>query len=95
MGPGTGIKGAARSHRGRYRRGGMHVDRIPVTRLAKDETTRLLQMEEVLHQRIVGQDEAITAIAKAVRRARAGLKTRAPHRQFHLPRSHGVARPSS
>ncbi len=47
---------------------------IPVTRLAKDETTRLLQMEEVMHQRIVGQDEAITAIAKAVRRARAGLK---------------------
>jgi len=47
---------------------------IPVTRLAKDETTRLLQMEEVLHQRIVGQDEAINAIAKSVRRARAGLK---------------------
>jgi len=47
---------------------------IPVTRLARDETTRLLQMEEVLHHRIVGQDEAITAIAKAVRRARAGLK---------------------
>ena len=47
---------------------------IPVTRLAKDETTRLLQMEEVMHQRIVGQDEAITAVAKAVRRARAGLK---------------------
>ena len=47
---------------------------IPVTSLAKDETTRLLQMEEVLHRRIVGQDEAITSIAKAVRRARAGLK---------------------
>ncbi|MEA1958776.1 MAG: ATP-dependent Clp protease ATP-binding subunit [Chloroflexota bacterium] len=47
---------------------------IPVTRMAKDETTRLLQMEEVMHQRIVGQDEAITTIAKAVRRARAGLK---------------------
>jgi ATP-dependent Clp protease ATP-binding subunit ClpC len=47
---------------------------IPVTRLASDETTRLLQMEEALHRRIVGQDEAITAIAKAVRRARAGLK---------------------
>jgi ATP-dependent Clp protease ATP-binding subunit ClpC len=47
---------------------------IPVVRLAKDETTRLLQMEEVLHRRIIGQDEAITAIAKAVRRARAGLK---------------------
>ena len=47
---------------------------IPVTRLAADESTRLLQMEEVLHKRIVGQDEAIVAIAKAVRRARAGLK---------------------
>jgi ATP-dependent Clp protease ATP-binding subunit ClpC len=47
---------------------------IPVTRLAADETTRLLQMEEALHKRIVGQDEAIVAISKAVRRARAGLK---------------------
>jgi len=47
---------------------------IPVVRLAKDETTRLLQMEEVLHRHIVGQDEAITTISKAVRRARAGFK---------------------
>jgi len=47
---------------------------IPVTRLAADETARLLQMEESIHKRIVGQDEAITAISKAVRRARAGLK---------------------
>ena len=47
---------------------------LPVTRLAADETVRLLQMEEALHNRIVGQDEAITAISKAVRRARAGLK---------------------
>jgi len=47
---------------------------IPVVQLAEDETARLLQMEEVLHQRIVGQDEAITTISKAVRRARAGLK---------------------
>jgi len=47
---------------------------IPVVRLAKDETTRLLQMEEVLHRHIIGQDEAITVISKAVRRARAGLK---------------------
>ncbi len=47
---------------------------IPVTRLAADETSRLLQMEEALHKRIVGQDEAIVSIAKAVRRARAGLK---------------------
>ncbi|MEK7874504.1 MAG: ATP-dependent Clp protease ATP-binding subunit, partial [Chloroflexota bacterium] len=47
---------------------------IPVTRLATEETARLLQMEEHLHKRIIGQDEAIEAVAKAVRRARAGLK---------------------
>ncbi|MFQ5987920.1 MAG: ATP-dependent Clp protease ATP-binding subunit, partial [Dehalococcoidia bacterium] len=47
---------------------------IPVARLAQDETARLLQMEQVLHRRIIGQDEAITIISKAVRRARAGLK---------------------
>jgi ATP-dependent Clp protease ATP-binding subunit ClpC len=47
---------------------------IPTARLATDEATRLLQMEEELHKRIVSQDEAITTIAKAVRRARTGLK---------------------
>ena len=47
---------------------------IPVTRLASDESRRLLQMEEALHKRIIGQDEAVVAIAKSVRRARAGLK---------------------
>ncbi|HJW88469.1 MAG TPA: AAA family ATPase, partial [Dehalococcoidia bacterium] len=47
---------------------------IPVARIAQDESSRLLQMEEALHRRIVGQDEAISIIAKAVRRARAGLK---------------------
>ncbi|MCE2499339.1 MAG: ATP-dependent Clp protease ATP-binding subunit [Dehalococcoidia bacterium] len=47
---------------------------IPVTRLAQEETERLLRMEEELHQRIIGQDEAIVGISKAVRRARAGLK---------------------
>ena len=47
---------------------------IPVSKLAADETARLLHMEEALHERIVGQDEAITSIAKAVRRARTGLK---------------------
>ena len=52
---------------------------IPVTRLATEETTRLLQMEGVLHKRIIGQDEAINVISKAIRRARAGLKdTRRP-----------------
>ncbi|MFC2032287.1 ATP-dependent Clp protease ATP-binding subunit [Chloroflexota bacterium] len=47
---------------------------IPVVQLTTDETSRLLQMEEVLHRRIISQDEAIVTIAKAVRRARAGLK---------------------
>ncbi len=47
---------------------------IPVTRLASEETERLMHMEEELHKRIIGQDEAIVAISKAVRRARAGLK---------------------
>jgi ATP-dependent Clp protease ATP-binding subunit ClpC len=47
---------------------------IPVRKLATEEKERLLQMESELHKRIVGQDEAINAISKAVRRARAGLK---------------------
>jgi ATP-dependent Clp protease ATP-binding subunit ClpC len=47
---------------------------IPVVQLASDETSRLLNMEEALHKRIVGQDEAINTISRAVRRARAGLK---------------------
>ena len=47
---------------------------IPVVQLSGDEATRLLQMEEVLKKRIVGQDEAIDTVARAVRRARAGLK---------------------
>ena len=47
---------------------------IPVTRLAAEETERLLHMEQELHKRIIGQDEAIVNIAKSVRRARAGLK---------------------
>ncbi len=47
---------------------------IPVYRIAGEESERLLHMEEALHERIVGQEEAITTLAKAVRRARAGLK---------------------
>jgi ATP-dependent Clp protease ATP-binding subunit ClpC len=47
---------------------------IPVTQIASEETARLVHMEEELHKRIVGQDEAIVAISKAVRRARTGLK---------------------
>ena len=47
---------------------------IPVMRLASEESSKLLHMEEALHKRVVGQQEAIEVIAKAVRRARAGLK---------------------
>ena len=47
---------------------------IPVTRLTEDEGTRLLHMEETLHQRVVGQDEAVKAVARAIRRGRVGLK---------------------
>jgi ATP-dependent Clp protease ATP-binding subunit ClpB len=47
---------------------------IPVTRMLEGETAKLIRMEERLHQRVVGQDEAIAAVSDAVRRARAGLK---------------------
>ncbi len=48
--------------------------KIPLVQLTGDETERLLKMEEALHERIIGQQEAIDTISKAVRRARAGLK---------------------
>src|SRR3974377_244300 len=47
---------------------------IPVARIASEESARLLKMEESLRGRVIGQDEAIESIARAVRRARAGLK---------------------
>ncbi|TVU43790.1 hypothetical protein EJB05_10284, partial [Eragrostis curvula] len=46
---------------------------IPVEKLSADETNKLLNMEETLHKRVVGQDAAVTAISRAIRRARAGL----------------------
>ena len=47
---------------------------VPVTRLTEDESQRLLHMEETLHKRVVGQDEAVKAVARAIRRGRVGLK---------------------
>ncbi|WP_404450841.1 ATP-dependent protease ATP-binding subunit ClpC [Virgibacillus necropolis] len=47
---------------------------VPVAKLTKDESDRLLNMEGVLHNRVIGQEEAVKAISKAIRRARAGLK---------------------
>ena len=47
---------------------------IPVVRLTEEESDRLLKMEDVLHDRVVGQDEAVKAVARAIRRGRVGLK---------------------
>ncbi len=47
---------------------------IPVTRLTEDESQRLLKLEEVLHGRVIGQEEAVSAISRAIRRSSAGLK---------------------
>jgi ATP-dependent Clp protease ATP-binding subunit ClpC len=48
--------------------------KIPVKKLAEEESERLLKLEEILHNRVIGQHQAVQAVAKAVRRARAGLK---------------------
>lgn len=48
--------------------------RIPVQKLAESESARLKKLEQTLHKRVVGQEEAVTAVAKAVRRGRVGLK---------------------
>jgi len=53
-----------------------HITGIPLSRLEEKEASRLLRMEEELHKRIVGQDEAIEAVSRAIRRSRVGLKTR-------------------
>ncbi|KRE93872.1 ATP-dependent Clp protease ATP-binding subunit ClpC [Paenibacillus sp. Soil766] len=47
---------------------------IPVSKLAEEETDRLLKMEDILHERVIGQEEAVKAVSRAIRRARAGLK---------------------
>ena len=47
---------------------------IPVTRLTEDESARLLKLEDTLHARVIGQDEAVRAVARAIRRSRVGLK---------------------
>ena len=47
---------------------------VPVTRLTEDESQRLLHMEDTLHKRVVGQDEAVKAVARSIRRGRVGLK---------------------
>ena len=51
---------------------------VPVSRLTEEEGKKLLRLEETLHQRIVGQEEAVSAVSRAIRRGRSGLKE--PHR---------------
>src|SRR5205085_6138415 len=51
---------------------------VPVSRLMEGEMHKLLRLEEVLHQRVIGQEEAVQAVANAIRRSRAGLSD--PHR---------------
>jgi ATP-dependent Clp protease ATP-binding subunit ClpB len=51
---------------------------VPVSRLMEGETQKLVRMEEVLHERVIGQDEAVSAVANSIRRSRAGLSD--PHR---------------
>jgi ATP-dependent Clp protease ATP-binding subunit ClpC len=66
---------------------------VPVSRLVEDETARLLRMEDELHKRMVGQDEAIVTVSQAVRRARAGLKDpRRPIGSFILLGPTGVGK---
>ena len=65
---------------------------IPVTRLKEAETERLVHMEEELHKRVIGQDEAIKAISRAIRRSRAGPGPAAADRQLHLRGPTGVGK---
>ena len=63
---------------------------IPVTRLTEDESMRMLRLEETLHKRVVGQDEAVTAVAKAIRRSRVGSEgSESPDWLVPVPRPHG------
>ena len=69
---------------------------IPVSRLMEGEIQKLIRMEERLHERVIGQDEAITAVANAIRRARAGLQDpNRPLGSFIFSDQPAWARPSS
>lgn len=66
---------------------------IPVFKLTEEETTRLLRMEEELHKRIIGQEDAVKAVSKAIRRTRAGLKDpRRPSGSFIFAGPSGVGK---
>ena len=88
---------ARRSPRRRSPRSSPRWTGIPVTRLVEGEREKLLRLDEILHQRVIGQDEAVQLVADAVIRARAGHQgPAAADRLVHLPRARPAsARPSS
>ena len=62
---------------------------VPITSIKEEETQKLLRIEEELHKRIISQDKAISALARAIRRSRAGLKSpNRPDRLVPVPRTH-------
>ena len=68
---------------------------IPVVRLTETEQQKLINLEKTLHERVIGQDEAVSAVARAIRRARAGLKDpKRPIGSFIFVGPTGVARRS-
>src|SRR5262249_45933886 len=62
---------------------------VPVSRLLAGEVQKLLHLADELHKRVVGQDEAVTAVAEAVVRARRHARPQSSHWQFYIPRPHG------
>ena len=66
------VKG--RGYRGRDCRNSIRWTGIPITKLVENERDKLLNLENILHKRVIGQDQAVTAVADAVIRARSGLK---------------------
>ncbi len=57
---------------------------VPVTRMKKSETKRLAHLESILHERVIGQDKAISAVSRAIRRSRSGIKDEKSSNRFLL-----------
>ena len=62
--------------------------KIPVKKITEEETQKLLNLEGNLHQRIIGQDNAVEAVSRAIRRNRAGLKSTKRPPSFYICRSY-------
>ncbi len=62
---------------------------IPVAKLIEGEREKLLHLDDELHKRVIGQDEAVTEVTETILRSRAGIQTPAPHRILPIPRPYG------